>query len=421
MHVGIESINVYGGQTYMDVRTLFEARGLDLERFGNLMMEKKAVGLPCEDGITHAVNAARPLLDRYSEAEKQRIELVITATESATDFAKSMSTHIHKYLGLSRNCRLFELKQACYGGTAALQMAASWIKSQASPGAKALVLAADTIMLETPDAQGGAPNKFSYAEPSAGVAGMAMIVSDNPAVLTLDFGANGYFSYEVNDVCRPSTKGDAGDPDLSLLSYLDCLEGSFASYISKVEGADFQNTFDYLAFHTPFAGMVKGAHRKAMRTFTKNVKPHEIDSDFQRRVMPSLKYCVQVGGVYSATLYFALCSLLDNIPDLDTPKRVGMFSYGSGCASEFYSGVITPTSQAEIRSMKIGEALANRYSLSMAEYDKLLRQSAQWEFGVNNKEVDIQPFYDIYKKHFEGKGYLVLKGVKDFQREYAWS
>jgi len=33
MPVGIESMNAYGGVAYLDVRTLFEARGLDLARF----------------------------------------------------------------------------------------------------------------------------------------------------------------------------------------------------------------------------------------------------------------------------------------------------------------------------------------------------------------------------------------------------
>lgn len=420
MDVGIEAINAYVGSAYIDVRRLFEARGLDLERFDNLMMEKKAVSLPCEDAVTNAVNAALPLLAAMSDEEKQQIELVITASESGTDFAKSMSTHIHKYLGLNKNCRLFELKQACYGGTAALQMAASWVKSEASPGAKALILATDVVMLSDAEIGEDGNEKFSYAEPSAGEAAIAMLVSDTPTVLNLDFGANGYFSYEVADVCRPSLQGDAGDPDLSLLSYLDCVEGSFNAYAEKVEGADFFATFDHLAFHTPFGGMVKGAHRKAMRAFT-DIKPREIQLDFEQRVVPSLKYCIEVGGIYSATLYLALCSLIDNNERLTEPKRIGLFSYGSGCASEFYSGVITAESQDSIRAMGIADALNARYSLSMAEYEQVVEQNREWGFGSNDKMVDTSAFGDIYQRQMSGKGHLVFKGVKDFQRIYEWS
>ncbi|MBU6399102.1 MAG: 3-hydroxy-3-methylglutaryl-ACP synthase [Verrucomicrobia bacterium] len=419
MEVGIEAINAYCAQAYIEVRTLFEGRGLDLSRFDNLMMEKKAVGLPCEDPITHAVNAAKPMLDQMPERDRDRIELVITATESGVDFAKSVSAFAHRYLGLNRNCRLFEIKQACYAGTAALQMAANFIRSGASPGAKALVLATDVIMIGPPEVDAEGAEKFSYAEPSGGVAGVAMLVGDHPSVLELDFGANGYFSYEVCDVFRPRTQGEVGDPDLSLLSYLDCAEGAFRAYAAKVDGADYQTTFDYLAFHTPFAGMVKGAHRKAMRVF-KQATTEAIEADFRRRVLPSLQYCMEVGGAYSATLYLALASLLDHA-EISQDRRVGLFSYGSGCSSEFFSGVVTPAGQAQVRRMGIGRALAQRLALSMEQYERLLRLSMEFEFGTRDREIPTAPFQELYDRQFAGKGLLVLRGVRDYIRAYAWS
>ena len=100
------------------------------------MIQSKAVGVPCEDPVTNGVNAAKPIIDKLTEAEKNSIELVITASESGLDFGKSLSTYIHQYFGLSRSCRLFEVKQACYGGTAALHMAACFVKSQPSPAPK---------------------------------------------------------------------------------------------------------------------------------------------------------------------------------------------------------------------------------------------------------------------------------------------
>lgn len=410
MKVGIEALNFYGGPSYIDVMTIFEARGLDLERFANLMMGKKSVGLPCEDPVTNAVNAAKPIIDRLTEEEKNRIELVITSSESGLDFGKSISTYVHDYLGLNRNCRLFEVKQACYGGTAAFHMASCFIASQVSPGAKALVIATDVARTAA---------KLTYAEVSQAVGAIAMLVSSKPDVLELDFGATGSYSYEVMDTCRPLPDIETGDPDLSLLSYLDCLENSYRVYESKVEGADFRETFDYFAFHTPFAGMVKGGHRKIMRELY-HTNPKSIEEDFQRRVVPSLSYCTQVGNVYSATVYLALCGLIDHA-DLNTTKRVGLFSYGSGCSSEFYSGIITPLSQSVLRQMKIGEGLNARYKLSMEEYDKVLDLNMEWVFGLKDKEVDISQFKKIYDYFFEGRGLLVLKRINAFHREYSWS
>jgi len=410
MQVGIESINVYGGKTFLDVRTLFAGRQLNPGRFDNLMMEKKSVGLPCEDPVTNGVNAARPIIDRLNEQEKNRIEMVITSTESGLDFGKSISTYLHHYLGLNRNCRLFEIKQACYGGTAALQTATNFVAANVSPGAKVLVIATDTAR---------AAAKNTYAEPSQAVGAVAMLVSDKPEILELDLGANGVYGYEVMDTCRPEAHLELGDPDTSLLSYLDCLENSYQAYSDRVVDVDFQESFDYLAFHTPFAGMVKGAHRMMMRKL-KKASPSVSDSDFEKRVALSLKHCVRIGNIYSATIYLALCGLID-YGDFSSPRRVGLFSYGSGCSSEFYSGILTKRAREKLAALKIEEALDNRYELTMQEYDSLLDLNMEWIFGIQDKEIDISPFARIYAKFFEGKKLLVLQRVKNYHREYIWS
>jgi polyketide biosynthesis 3-hydroxy-3-methylglutaryl-CoA synthase-like enzyme PksG len=261
--------------------------------------------------------------------------------------------------------------------------------------------------------------KLTYAEPSQGIGGVAMLIGAKPRVMELDFGANGYYSYEVMDTYRPLPEIETGDPDLSLLSYLDCLENSYRAYAEKVAGVDFKDTFDYLVFHTPFAGMVKGAHRKMMRQFAK-ASAEQIEADFHQRVEPSLAYCTQVGNVYSASLYFALCGLIDHA-QLDGGKRVGLFSYGSGCSSEFYSGLLTSRASSRLAGLKIGERLNQRYELTMEEYDKLLDLNLEWMFGIQDKEVDISGFSKIYEHSVEGKGLLSLKCIKNYHREYEWS
>ena len=309
MSVGIEAINFFGGSAYIDVRELAEHRQLDIKRFENLLMKEKTVPLPNEDPVTFGINAAKPLIDNLSDIEKNRIELVITCTESAFDFGKSMSTYMHDLLGLSRNCRLFELKNACYSGTAGLQMAMSFILSQASPGAKALVIATDIARFDAVEKGAGISEDWSFFEPSNGAGAVAMLVSDKPYIFQLDIGASGYYGFEVMDTCRPTAGSEAGDTDLSLLSYLDCCESSFKEYLKRVEGADYQKSFAYLAFHTPFGGMVHGAHRKMMRQFS-GATPDEIQTDFEQRVMPGLAYCQRVGNIMGATTGLSLVSTI---------------------------------------------------------------------------------------------------------------
>ncbi|HEX9627867.1 MAG TPA: hydroxymethylglutaryl-CoA synthase family protein [Acidiferrobacterales bacterium] len=415
-YVGIEAMNVFAGTTYLDVNKLAEHRNLDIARFKNLLMKEKTVALPYEDPVTFGVNAAKPLIDALSPEEKDRVEMVITCTESAFDFGKSMSTYFHHHLGLNRNCRLFELKNACYSGAAGLQMAVNFIMSQTSPGAKALVIATDIARFIVEGGEDAVTQDWSFAEPSSGAGAVAMLISEIPSVFQIDIGANGYYGYEVMDTCRPSPDTEAGDADLSLLSYLDCCEKSFLEYKKRVRDADYSTSFQYLTFHTPFGGMIKGAHRSLMRKMVQ-AQPNDIEKDFQQRVVPGLTYCQRAGNTMGATAMFALFSTIDN-GDFETPQRIGCFSYGSGCCSEFFSGIARKESQEQLHALKIRDHLDKRYELSMNEYEELLRRSSQVKFGTRNIRLDTDFVSDA--RHMQERPTLFLKEIKEYHREYEW-
>jgi polyketide biosynthesis 3-hydroxy-3-methylglutaryl-CoA synthase-like enzyme PksG len=413
--VGIEAINAFAGSAFVNVEKLALHRKLDATRFRNLLMKEKTVALPYEDPITFGLNAAKPLIDAMSPQEKDRIEMVVTCTESAFDFGKSMSTYFHKLLGLNRNCRLFELKNACYSGVAGFQVAVNFILSQASPGAKALVIATDLSRFMTVEGGEALTEDWSFFEPSAGAGAVAMIVSEVPYVFQVDVGASGYYGYEVMDTCRPVPDSEAGDADLSLLSYLDCYAGSFLEYKKRVEGADFASTFGYLAMHTPFGGMIKGAHRDMMRKMVK-ANPKEIEADFQRRVMPGLIHCQRVGNIMGATTMLSLLSTIDH-GEFQTPQRIGCFSYGSGCCSEFFSGIVSKEGQERVRALRIKDQLDKRCELSMEEYDRLLVSNNAVKFGTRNVVLDTD--FIPQARSAQGKETLFLTGIKEFQRQYA--
>ncbi len=414
--VGIEAMNAFAGTAFVDVTKLARHRKLDMSRFENLMMKEKSLALPYEDPITFAVNAAKPIIDALSPAEKDRIEMVITCTESAFDFGKSMSTYCHELLGLNRNCRLFELKNACYSGVAGLQMAINFVLARTSPGAKALVIATDIARFMVEEGGDALSADWSFAEPSSGAGAVAMLVSDKPHVFQIDVGANGYYGYEVMDTCRPSPDADAGDTDLSLLSYLNCCENAYLEYQKRVEGSSFSETFAYVSYHTPFGGMVKGAHRNMMRKLAK-AAPAQIEADFQRRVTPGLVHCQRVGNIMGATAALSLASTIDH-GEFDVPQRVGVFSYGSGCCSEFFSGMARKEGQERLRAMKIKETLDKRYELSMEQYDRLLEKSCELKFGTRNMVPDTA--FIAQARTALKQPTLFLKQIKEFHREYEW-
>jgi polyketide biosynthesis 3-hydroxy-3-methylglutaryl-CoA synthase-like enzyme PksG len=410
MTVGIEALNVFAGTACIDVAELARHRGLEPARFENLMMREKTVVWPHEDPVSFAVNAAQPLLETLSVVERGRIELLITCSESGVDFGKSLSTYVHHHLGLPRNCRLFEIKQACYSGTAGLQMAAGFILSRASPGARALVIATD-ISRFTIAGGSALTQDWSFAEPSSGAGAVAMLVSDRPRILELDVGANGYYGYEVMDTCRPNPDSEAGNADLSLLSYLDCCENAFLEYRKRVRDADYRSSFQQLIFHTPFGGMVKGAHRTMMRKLAA-ARPAEIEADFTHRVAPGLVYCRRVGNIMGGTVFLALASAIDQ-GEQEQPIRIGCFSYGSGCCSEFFSGVVPADARRLQERFGIARGLEKRRMLTMKEYEELLRSGAAVKFGTRNIKLE-RPNPSLACKQ------LFLSGITDFHREYVW-
>ncbi|WP_020634864.1 hydroxymethylglutaryl-CoA synthase family protein [Amycolatopsis alba] len=403
MSTGIEAINVYCGLARIPVRALFEGRGLDLSRLGNIMMTERSVQLPFEDPVTNAVNAAKPLLDTLSQEERDRIELLVTSTESGLDYSKSIASYVHGQLGLSRNCRLLEVKQACYGATAMVQLAAGFLP----PGAKALIIATDITVL---DAGNG------YAEPATGHGAAAILVSDRPSVMTLDPGAAGLCGFDIMDTSRPTPTLDLWDADRSLLSYLECLEESFKHYAHRVPGTDFSASFEHLAFHTPFAGMVKAAHRRMARKFAPGLT---IVDDFERRLLPSLTYPRLVGNLSSGSLYLALCSVIDTAPEVDD-SPIGLYSYGSGCSSEFFSGRVQASARTTVGRMRIADRLRDRQEIDFSLYSRLLDETHECLVPKPDRQIDLLRWQDFLGGIPDRPPTLALGKVDHYHRHYEW-
>lgn len=405
---GIEALNVYAGRLQVPVAEIFRGRGLDPARLDNLSMYQRSIGLPFEDPVTNAVNAAKPLLDALPAEDVARIELVITSTESGLDFSKSVASYVHDKLALPSTARTLEVKQACFAATAALQLAIGYVSCGMSPGAKVLLIATDIALVD---------QVAGYAEPATGHGAVAFLVGDDPRVFAVDFGAFGNHSFETPDSARPGPTFDIADVDRSLFAYLDCLSHSYADYATKVDGAHFATTFDYLAMHTPFAGLVKAGHRKLMRE-TAGATAAAIDEDFQRRVQPSLDYPSRVGNMCSGSVYLSLASLIDNA-DIEAGARVGMYAYGSGCSSEFFSGTVTGASRQALARAAIGAGLDRRREIDFETYLELLPENLRCLVPRAETEVDVNRYLKLLPDGDPGP-LLVHTGTKDYHRQYGW-
>ena len=163
--------------------------------------------------------------------------------------------------------------------------------------------------------------------------------------------------------------------------------------------------------------MVKGAHRTMMRKIAQ-ATPTEIEPDFENRVIPGLRYCQRVGNIMGGTLFLSLSSIIDQ-GRFDSPKRIGCFSYGSGCCSEFFSGIVTSRGQERQRLFGIERQLNERYQLSMDEYEVLIRGNDAVKFGTRNIKLDHELIPGVWSS-CKDKQRLFLEEIREFHREYGW-
>jgi 3-hydroxy-3-methylglutaryl CoA synthase len=404
--VGIDDLNIYAGRLSIDFSEIVAARGISDKEYQNVRFSRRSVVPTFEDPVTLAVNAAKPLTDTLDPDD---FELLIVATETGLDYGKPLSSYIHKYLGLGQYCRNFEIKHACYAGTAAIQMAASWIRSDAASGKRALVIMSDI----------GRRHFHESAELSVGAGAVALTISAQPRVFQLE-PYSGYASYEVYDTARPTPTTEWINPPLSLASYLDLLELAWEEYQSVAKPAAFEDHFSYMIYHTPLMSLIEQAHQLMLEIGGGKTDQEDVAASFARMVEPSLRFNMEIGNTYSGSLYAALAAVVEDAPSLSPETRVGCFSYGSGACAEIFGGLISAEARATLVHRQLGEKLATRRPTTIQEYEEAV-------LGVERSLIaaDFEPDWESPSGHYEedyhDSGLLVLENVKNHYRTYKWS
>lgn len=406
--VGIERITAYPCTLSLDMKLLAEARDHDPRHpLDELWVSERSLNPTWEDPVTMAVNAA---LQIVGPEDRKDIELVIVGTESSVDFGKPISTYVQRYCGLTANCRNFETKHACYGGTGGLMMAAHWVASGAAPGKKALVVCTDQSRVHL-----GQPWEYVL-----GAAATAMLVSAEPDVLAIDLDTCGYWTQEIFDTYRPTSTKEVGHADTSLYGYLDALEGAYDHYVSRSGMVDYDAAFARHIYHVPFGGMTFRAHRALLRRGPHEMSLREARAHFERKSKPALRYNSRFGGTYTSATFIAMLGLVDADPELRAGDRVSVFSYGSGSCAEFYGTTVGERARENVAAQQLAAGLDRRMPLTIAEYEALERQRAAY-IDQSDYEVDQSGLRGLYERAYAGKGRLVLDAVRGYQREYRLS
>nr|BAM38487.2 3-hydroxy-3-methylglutaryl coenzyme A synthase-2 [Nasutitermes takasagoensis] len=351
----------------------------ELEIYDNVSAGKYTVGLGqgkmgfCtdrEDINSLCLTVVSKLMER-NNIDYSNIGRLEVGTETIIDKSKSVKTVLMQLFEDSGNRDIegTDTKNACYGGTAALFNALSWIESSSWDGRLAVVVAADIAVY----AKGN-------ARPTGGAGAVAMLVGSN-APLVIDRGVRASYMAHAYDFYKPNLMSEYPTVDgiLSVECYLSAVDSCYKLFCSKSEkclknGPEYQpinlKYFDAILFHTPYCKLVqKSLARLVLNDFVKlpekersleypelehfsNVKLEETyfdrdiekafmehsKSTFEEKTKPSLLLAYQVGNMYTPSLYGCLVSFLisRDIQDL-AGKCVGLFSYGSGLCSTMYS------------------------------------------------------------------------------------
>ena len=413
---GIDRIALAAPAMVLDLADLASTRGADVaEITGDMALRRRGVPAPWEDVVTLAVDAGQRVLD---DDTRRRIRLLLVATESGPDQEKAASTWVQRYLGLGDDVRSLEVKHACWAGSAALQLAVQWLVAEDDPEARALVICSD---LSRPHF--GKPYEFVM-----GAGAVAMVVGPSPAFLALDRGLHGLYTQEVSDLIRPTPHVEAGHSETSLLSYLDGVDLAFARYAGAVRrrgGPALDSTpavaewWPRLGYHAPFGGITRRAHRALLRSLP-DFRAADVADDYAARVSPSLAYNAELGGTYAGSVFVSLLGWADAVGDALVGSRVGVYSYGSGSTSEWWSGTFGPGVVAEAARAATRPQLARRAAIGVAQYEaaERLRVAAQDD---GEAVVPLDACDGLYARAFAGRTRLVYTGNRDWVRQYAWS
>ncbi|BDR56788.1 hydroxymethylglutaryl-CoA synthase family protein [Xylocopilactobacillus apis] len=370
--IGINKIACYIPQNYLKMTSLASARGVDPKKFLiGIGQEKMAVVGGNEDSISMGLNSARRLLDSLTSEEKESIKLVIFATESSVDESKAGSLFFQQYLGLSSDARYFEIKEACYGATAGLDLAIDRVTLH--PDEKVLIVASDIARY----------GLNSGGEVTQGAGSVAMLVENSLETAFETVYRPSYYAQNVPDFYRPMGCEEAiVDGPLSNQTYLQFFKHVFEDFFKSKP--IMPEDLKMINFHMPYTKI----GLKALNEIKDQINIDKFE-EWVNLFNQGKSLNAEVGNIYTGSLYL---NLLSNVlaGNLNKEDLIGMYSYGSGSQSEFY--VLKAHAIPDLSSLS--DLLINRQEVEIKTYEKMYQErSDELNQQFNSEGIRLGDFY----------------------------
>ena len=445
MAAGIDDIAIYIPRLYLDAGDFAKARGLDPEKLERgLGIGQMAIVDTNQDPACLAANACLRGMQK-NKLTPDEIGRLYVATESAFDESKAMNSYVIGMLeqvygeDTFGHCGGIECKFACVSGSYALYDNTNWIRAGEAEDKYALVVVSDIAKYDL----------GSSGEVTQGAGAIAMLLNDNPRLLSFDPKVTATSIKNEYDFYRPFGKETPiVHGQYSNLLYLIQVKNALIDYKRKVkktgliklkDGETILDHVDYLNMHLPYSNMGKKALAYLVRhewrdlprwkkiieeigmeepipkdprgtiestledaefmandhQFTKLFTSTEMYAElYESKLASSLIASKMIGNLYTASLYLGFRSSLEfeyqKGVDLEG-KRVGFCSYGSGASAMIFSGVIQPEYEQVVKDMNLEAELGPRTKLSLDEYEELHENKRTYEENIRsaNKEFVI--------------------------------
>lgn len=349
-----------------------------------------------------ALTTVSSLMRKY-EIDPHKIGRLEVGTETLLDKSKSVkSVLMQLFEGVGNtNVEGVDTVNACYGGTNALFNAVNWVESSAWDGRDAIVVAGDIALYGK-----------GAARPTGGAGCVAMLIGPD-APITLEPGLRGSYMAHVYDFYKPDPTSEYPyvDGHYSVTCYTRALDACYRAYNDRESKAsqrpaDAQKSaapldrFDHVLFHSPTCKTVAKSYgrllyndyraqpdQEAFSNVPKNLRELQYEASltdkeversfvslskdrFQTRVAPSTTVPTMCGNMYCASVYSSLVSLVSAMSSQDLQgRRIGVFSYGSGLASSFFSLRVRGSTTAMATQLDLEARLAARKTVSPEVYD----------------------------------------------------
>lgn len=375
MNIGIDKIGIDVSDKYIDIKELAIKRNVDVDKYIlGIGQEQMSIVDKTQDVVSLAINSCKDMLD---QKDKEKIDLLIFATESSFEQSKALSIYLHKFLKLKDDCKCIEVKQACFGLTAALNIAYNHI--YVNKGSKVLIVGSDIAKYGINTA----------GEVTQGAGAISFLISENPKILRYNNDEINY-CLDVMDFWRPIYSDvPFVDGQFSLQIYLEALKNVYDRYKKENLSA--------ICLHVPYSKLVY----KGLKYIKTNEK---ILSEYENQV----KYNKRVGNIYTGSLYLSLVSLLKNSNSIKNGDNIGMFSYGSGMQASFFT--LTLINKEELEKLDVESLLNSREKISIDDYEKIFFEKISIdEEGNATLNGDILKSIDKHKRIYENERYLERK------------